>query len=356
MTPQGHFKTLEVLVIQLTMALSNPTIPLTYSRLIAQVLALHERDLPQLLRQTHLLAEQFLQDDLLITAEQQIQIVKNALWLTKDEEFGLLLGKKLTPLSHGAMGFLANSSPNFLTALKGFQTYSPTRNNFTRVEVEIKEDWLICYHRIEQQVGKDVERCLSEAAAMSFFECAKFIIGKDIKEANSYFTHCEPEYVHRYRDYLPGEYHFNSNETFVKIPLHLCLIPNTSANHEYYQLALRQCETMLDQLEPETDSYSYKIKKMMLSHPPGQLTETEAASELFISKRTLARRLISEGSSFRQLREEILAKQADKYLIEEQLSVEAIATLLNYHDSSNFRRAFKRWYGLSPDLYRKKFK
>jgi AraC-like DNA-binding protein len=36
------------------------------------------------------------------------------------------------------------------------------------------------------------------------------------------------------------------------------------------------------------------------------------------------------------------------------MSVEAIAALLNYHDSANFRRAFKRWFQVSPDQYRQR--
>ncbi|WP_223268800.1 AraC family transcriptional regulator [Marinobacter nauticus] len=27
---------------------------------------------------------------------------------------------------------------------------------------------------------------------------------------------------------------------------------------------------------------------------------------------------------------------------------------MNYHDSANFRRAFKRWFGVTPDEYRKR--
>lgn len=337
----------------MTMTTQAASMPSSYSRLIARVLNLHERDLHLLLRATQLTSKQFVQEDLLITRQQQIQILHNALLLSSDKALGLLLGKQLTPLAHGAMGFLANSSPDFLTALKGFQIYSPTRNNFARVEVTVKGEWLECYHHTDFDGSSEIERCMSEAAAMSFFECAKFIIGREIDEAVTHFSHAEPEYSQRYRDYLPGEYTFSSAHTFVKIPLSVCLIPNVSANHENYLLAMRQCESMLSQLHYQKDSCNYQVQKMMLSSPPGQLCEESIAAELFISKRTLARRLSAEGTSYRQLRDEILSQQASSYLNDEHLSVEAIAALLNYHDSANFRRAFKRWFGMSPDQYRK---
>jgi len=74
---------------------------------------------------------------------------------------------------------------------------------------------------------------------------------------------------------------------------------------------------------------------------------------LFVCKRTLARRLKREGSSFRQLRNEILSQQAIGYLRDGTLSIEAMAELLNYHDSANFRRAFKKWFDVTPDEYRR---
>ena len=71
-----------------------------------------------------------------------------------------------------------------------------------------------------------------------------------------------------------------------------------------------------------------------------------------MSKRTLARKLEQEGSGFRKIREEILSAQAASHVRDGLLSVEAIAALMNYHDSANFRRAFKRWFGQSPEQYR----
>ncbi len=335
------------------MSTDASSIPSSYSRLIARVLQLSERDLMSLLHSTQLSSKQFLQEDLLITAQQQVQIIENALALSEDQAFGLQLGKQLTPPTHGAMGFLAYSSPDFLTAMKAFQTYSPTRNNFTRIEVHAEGEWLRCYYNIDLDISSDIQRCITEAAAMSLFECAKFIIGREISEAVTYFAHPEPEYSHRYQDYLPGEFQFDSDLTFAKIPISVCQIPSVSANHENYLLAMRQCEPMLSQLHAHKDTCQYQLQKMMLSHPPGQLSEEAAAAALFISKRTLARRLAKEGTSYRQIRDDILSQQASKYLSDDHLSVEAIAALLNYHDSSNFRRAFKRWFSMTPDQYRK---
>lgn len=327
-------------------------IPSNYSRLIARELGLQARDLPSLLTLTQLTIEQFLQEDTLLTTQQQIQIFQNCLRLSNDETFGLRLGKRLTPSTHGAMGFLANSSPNLLMALEAFKTYLPTRMNFAQIDLIHKQAYLECYVYFDIDVSADIRRMLSETIAVIFFECAEFIVGQPLDEIISSFSHDEPPHSQCYSDYLSGQFEFNAAQLMVKIPMHLCHVPNASANHENYVLALEQCETMLAQLLSNKDSSKYKIQKMMLSHPPGALTEDEAAAALFVSKRTLARRLQKEDTGFRQIRDEILSQQASSYLRDSRMSVDAIAALLNYHDGANFRRAFKRWFQLTPDQYR----
>ncbi|WP_309043942.1 AraC family transcriptional regulator [Marinobacter sediminicola] len=328
-------------------------IPPNYSRLIARVLGLQARELPTLLMQTGLSVNQLMQDDSLLTSSQQMQILQNALRMTDDELFGLRIGQCLTPTTHGAMGFLASSSPNLLIALKAFETYLPTRADFSHLELKRSEYYWECYCYFDMALDADVHRVISEAYASILFQCAEFIIGQPVEGARTCFSFAEPDYSQCYAEFLPGGVEFSSPELVLKIPAHLCDIPNAAANNENYSLALRQCQSMLQKLPLKTNNWTHRLQKLMLSQPPGVLSEEEAAAMMFISKRTLARRLELEGRSFRSIRDEILSQQASSYLRSSTMSVDAIAAVLSYHDSSNFRRAFKRWFQLTPDQYRK---
>ncbi len=328
-------------------------IPSNYARIIGRELALNIRDIPKLLQFTQLSTQQFMQEDTRLTAQQQIQILHNALYLSEHPDFGLRLGQRLTPSTHGAMGFLANNSANLLIALKAFQTFLPTRISFARLELQINADIVNCSVRFDIALSPTVRRVLSETCAVIFHECAAFIVGRPVTEVSLYFSHTEPSYSDCYADYLPGVYSFTANDLMVKIPLSVCETPNASANQEGYLLAMQQCELMLAQLNRQTQSELYQIQKVMLSHPLSDLNETSVAAALFLSKRTLARKLKQHDLSFREIRDNILSQQASSYLRDSELSVEAIASLLNYHDSANFRRAFKRWFGMTPSDYRK---
>ena len=65
--------------------------PLIIHRLIARVLELQGRDLPSLLELTQLSVTQFMQQDTLLTSQQQVQILDNALRLSDNDAFGLQL-------------------------------------------------------------------------------------------------------------------------------------------------------------------------------------------------------------------------------------------------------------------------
>ncbi|TYC57698.1 AraC family transcriptional regulator [Marinobacter sp. BW6] len=331
---------------------NHPCIPSNYSRLIARELGLQAKEVTGLLAMTRLSLDQFLREETLLTPQQQVQILQNSLQLAEDDAIGLRLGQRMTSPTHGAMGFLVNSSPDLLTAIRAFKAFMPIRMNLAKLTLVSRNDWLEVICSFNMELEEDLLRVLSEIFAIIFFDCAEFIVGRPLSEASLYFAHQEPSYSNLYPTYLPGGINFGCKHISLTLPLEACKVPNASANHENYMMALQQCETMLAQLQSNTSTCKFQVQRMMLSRPPGIVSEEEAAAALFISKRTLARRLKAEGTSFRQIRDGILSQQALGYLRDSQLTVEAMAELLNYHDSANFRRAFKRWFQVTPDDYR----
>lgn len=336
-------------------SVDTPCIPTSYSRVVATELNLQEKSLNELLLGTSLDGPHFTSDATLLSPRQQIQIMRNALRLSGDDGFGLRLGKRLTPPAHGALGFLANSSPDLLTAVDAFQEYLPTRMSFIRLDVSHNEQWLECHLKVDFEAEVSVYRSLIEAVSLSLLSTVEFILGRPLVEGQFQFRFPEPDYVDIYSDYMPCPVSFNKSESQLLIPLELCYTPNASADHDNYDLALKQCQAMLAQLPLEKNTTRHRVQAYMLSHPPGQFNEQMVADSLFITKRTLARRLDKERTSFRRLRDDLFASLASSYLRDTGLSVEAIAGLLGYHDSASFRRAFKRWFSTTPNQYRQDY-
>lgn len=84
----------------------------------------------------------------------------------------------------------------------------------------------------------------------------------------------------------------------------------------------------------------------------GDCTRSQLAQQLCMSQATLQAKLAQRGTSFQDLLSETRHELALGYLAQRSLSVTEITFLLGFTDTSNFTRAFKRWTGSSPTLYR----
>lgn len=343
-----------------TLSLDQPAISVNYVRIIALELGLSQRELGSLLRFTPLTVSDLWQEQRLVTLRELIQIFQNSLQLTQYPDFGLRLGKRLTPTTHGAVGLLMNSSPNLDIAIQAIQHFLPTRLPFAEVQVERRSDphnsQVCCRLNFKVEFPSEVFRVLAESCLVIFIECAEYILGAPLLKASIRFSHPEPVHSRCYTQYFHCPVLFSQSAIEIDIPEAICQIPNLSADQEIFLLAQQQCQHMLQQLndihQSFTTSLSAQLQKIMLSQHLKNISEDHMARMLFMSKRTLARQLDQEGTSFRIIRDTLLCQQARYYLADTALSVEAISSLLDYHDSANFRRAFKRWTGMTPQQFR----
>ncbi len=328
-------------------------IPSSYSRIVARELRLQERDLPKLLRSTGLSRDILLAgDETRLTGQQQLQILANARHMSGDTELGLRIGRQLQPSTHGPIGYLALSSPDLHTALKALQDFLPGRIAFLRLELDLGQDYLRCTPHLELAAQPEVRRMLLECFALSVQAVVEVVLGRTLTEGQFVFDYPPPSYHTVYRDYLHAPITFSSTDSEILLPAKLASVPNIVGDSEAYAMAQALCRKLIEKMHHSSLNMTDRVRYLLLFKPLGSVTEEDIACDLFVSKRTLARRLKREGTGYRQIREDLLAEMAATHLRESNLSVEAIAALLGYHDSPNFRRAFRRWFHTTPSAFR----
>jgi AraC-like DNA-binding protein len=77
------------------------------------------------------------------------------------------------------------------------------------------------------------------------------------------------------------------------------------------------------------------------------------ATDLDVHPQTLRRRLSAEGTTFKDIKNQVRRDTALHYLGKQGLSIEEIAHRAGFSESSAFIRAFKGWTGVTPYTYRK---
>ena len=75
----------------------------------------------------------------------------------------------------------------------------------------------------------------------------------------------------------------------------------------------------------------------------------DVARKLAMSKRTLQRRLSTEGTTFREILQDTREALAKHYLGQTSLSAQEISFLLGFDEPNSFYRAFNDWTGETPD-------
>ncbi|WP_280352927.1 helix-turn-helix domain-containing protein, partial [Nocardia abscessus] len=90
-----------------------------------------------------------------------------------------------------------------------------------------------------------------------------------------------------------------------------------------------------------------------LVRTPGEIPDqTTVAVGLYMSSRTLSRRLHEEGTSFRALLDEVRQTMSEVLLAHTDMTTEQVAARLGYAEAASFIRAFRRWQGCPPQTFR----
>ena len=131
--------------------------------------------------------------------------------------------------------------------------------------------------------------------------------------------------------------------------------PFLTANNimvEYLELQLKQ---KLAEKESETlETFADRVqKKLFQLIPSGQFSLENVAEEFGISARTVQRNLAVENIKFNQVVKNVQKIMTLNYLESKELSIEEIAYLVGYTETSSFYRAFKGWIGKTVLQYRK---
>lgn len=89
--------------------------------------------------------------------------------------------------------------------------------------------------------------------------------------------------------------------------------------------------------------------------PLGLTTLDDVADELSMVARTLQYQLTLNGTTLQKIRDQIREELARQYLQYSCQSITEIAYSLGFSDPAHLNRAFKRWTGESPTVFRRRF-
>lgn len=284
-----------------------------------------------------------------ISNDAMTTIVRRALALTKEPGLGFHLGMQVKLSAHGSLGLAAMTSATLRDAVNVAERYFAIRAGHVDLVHFIEGEWAVI-ELVPRLPLLDLEPFIIESLFAGLAQIVQFLLGRPLQGACE-VRYAEPRYFRGFAHLWPGNARFNRRANRIIFPASFLDFPLAMADDFASREAIARCEAELLALG-ETSSVLGNVRKQIRNRNRGFLSLTELAELRGVSTRTLKRTLAAHGTSFQVLLDELRRDRAVELLERPDGSVEKVAEALGYADTANFRRAFKRWMGVSPGTWR----
>jgi AraC-like DNA-binding protein len=166
------------------------------------------------------------------------------------------------------------------------------------------------------------------------------------------FTH-SPDDAEEFERVLACPIQSRSERSAISISREVWELPMRRRDPVLRRLLERQADGDLAQI-PQPDDPVAEVRRVLTGLlPRGEIRIETVARQLATSPRTLQRRLAAMGVSFQGLVDDVRKEAAGRRVAGSTWSISEIAYLLGYSEPGPFHRAFKRWFGQTPDMFRR---
>jgi AraC-like DNA-binding protein len=268
---------------------------------------------------------------------------------TECPHLGLLVGQRCGLDSLGLVGLLVKYSPDVGTALRNLERYMTihVRGAVPSITIEGKSavlSYVAYQRRVEgaEQTG--------DGAVAANLNVMRALCGAGWEPSEARFVHRRPVDVRPFRRFFRSPLRFDADQYALVFPASWLgrKLPGDDAElrrwlrKEIGRLAARYREDFPEQVRSV-------LRTSLLT---GHAKADEVAALFSMHSRTLLRRLDAHGTGFQELVDEGRFDIARQMLGDTSLDVGDIAASLGYARPSAFTRAFRRWSGTTPRLWR----
>ncbi|MEU4803192.1 AraC family transcriptional regulator [Actinosynnema sp. NPDC023587] len=194
----------------------------------------------------------------------------------------------------------------------------------------------------------DPDRFLVESLLVLWHRFSSWLIGRRIPLRGVELAYPEPPHAAEYHLIFGCPLRFDAPETVLAFDTRFLRMPVVQDEAALRRFLRDSPAELLSRRDYGADASSH-VRRMLGGGVAGL---ANVAARLGVSAPTLRRKLAAEGTSFREVREQLLRDQAVASLVRGGESVEELALRLGFSEASAFHRAFKRWTGNSPGAYR----
>ena len=297
----------------------------------------------QLLKGTGIFQEDLQKSPHYISFEQLSSLIANLERHVSSADLSFLAGRRLFPLKQSPASDLMFNARTLNDLLRIVQVYQ--RQLFPQLFCQKLDT--------DNQVYLLVNPAVTDNASFGFlFEIfnscvnaiCKWHFGQQIP-LHFHFQQKRPKNIYQYEEYLGTRLHFNQPLNLISIDKSWLEKPLLDSSHLVRHQSRSESARLRKTQHQEVGLIQFIL--LEISRNP-KTTQEDIAGKMAISPATLKRKLKRHGTSFQALQDKCKSQQALFNLKYRGLTNEQAASALEIDSLPNFRRAFKRWTGMTP--------
>ena len=285
-----------------------------------------------------------------IPVETYLLIEDGAADYTRDPYFGLHMGEFAEAGSWSILGYMMMNCKTLGEAFEKAGRYSRIIGNQIQARVEFFDNKIKIITFTPPHAPQMSRHCY-ESTISSSVRMMRGLTGVHLSPLEVTFTASAPASTAEYERIFCCPVLFDQPENSYTIDMGIIYTPILLPNADLLKYFENYAQSFLAEMDSK-DEYTRKVTEILLARLDDEnLSIDSVAREMAVSVRTLQNRLEAEGVVFSDLVKDIRQRLAKRYL-RENYSVEQITYLLGFSEPSVFRKAFKKWAGITPKEYR----
>ncbi len=257
--------------------------------------------------------------------------------------FGFELGKRIQAKDYGVLGYLVESCENLSQAIDALIRFDSLvadigETHVHPLENQVQLDWVPKSTNCKQMVLRNTT---------AWIATVRKILGETYKPDEITFAFdLTSDELTILSDWFNCKVIIRATKNSIIFSKALLSIPFTSENKAMFRALIEVSENELQARNTHSNIKEQVALLLKAKASLRQCDQTRIAAALFISPRTLQRKLKQQDTSFTELL--TLERQSRVDFLLTQYSIAETAFELGFQEQSSFTHAFKKWRGITP--------
>ena len=281
-----------------------------------------------------------------------IDILNHSVEQTGDRSIGLRIGLNFRMEHFLDVGYALPYARNLREAIEVNMAHQPLTQQIGRTSVRTKDGYAIMGWT--SNAGEtDYESLYVESIFAGYASIGRWLLfAQDNPIVWMQFKHHAPKDMSTHNLVFGEDIRFGADKDELVFKEELLDAPMPMSNPDMFALLKTKLSRKLIDLNQPTPVALEATRLVQTGLANDNIAIGTIASRMGMSERTFRRRLVEEGTSFRDVTSKARQELCEVYFQQDQMSLSQIAQSLGFQDQSAFSRAFKTWYGVTPRQYR----